>query len=423
MEEIVEIKGREVLDSRGNPTIEVEVKTISGITGISCVPSGASTGKFEALELRDNDNRFHGKGVLKAIRNIELIIAPEILGMDVFEQEEIDKRMIELDGTENKSNLGANSILGVSLAVSRAASNFLNVPLYRYIGGQFADTLPIPFLNIINGGKHAENNLDIQEFMIVPYKFNSFKESIRAASEIFHTLKNILKEEGLSTGIGDEGGFSPNLKNNEEAIKLIIRAIEKSHYEPGKEVFIAVDSAASSFYKDGRYIFEGKEVDYSFMIEYYENLVGKYPIISLEDPLSEDDLEGWKLLTRRLKDKIEIIGDDIFVTNKEKLLFGIENEIANSILIKLNQIGTLTETLEVIKIARMYGYKFMISHRSGETSDSYISDLAVGTSSLMIKAGAPSRGERVAKYNRLIQIEEELGENKKVGNEFIRIKR
>jgi len=423
MEEIVEIKGREVLDSRGNPTIEVEVKTISGITGTSCVPSGASTGKFEALELRDNDNRFHGKGVLKAIRNIELIIAPEILGMDVFEQEEIDKRMIELDGTENKSNLGANSILGVSLAVSRAASNFLNVPLYRYIGGQFADTLPIPFLNIINGGKHAENNLDIQEFMIVPYKFNSFKESIRAASEIFHTLKNILKEEGLSTGIGDEGGFSPNLKNNEEAIKLIIRAIEKSHYEPGKEVFIAVDSAASSFYKDGRYIFEGKEVDYSFMIEYYENLVGKYPIISLEDPLSEDDLEGWKLLTRRLKDKIEIIGDDIFVTNKEKLLFGIENEIANSILIKLNQIGTLTETLEVIKIARMYGYKFMISHRSGETSDSYISDLAVGTSSLMIKAGAPSRGERVAKYNRLIQIEEELGENKKVGNEFIRIKR
>ncbi|MGB9750446.1 MAG: phosphopyruvate hydratase [Caldisericia bacterium] len=423
MEEIVEIKGREILDSRGNPTIEVEVKTISGITGTSCVPSGASTGKFEALELRDNDSRFHGKGVLKAIRNIELIIAPEILGMDVLEQEEIDRRMIELDGTENKSNLGANAILGVSLAVSRAASNFLNIPLYRYIGGQFADTLPIPFLNIINGGKHAENNLDIQEFMIVPFRFSSFKESIRAASEIFHTLKNILKEEGLSTGIGDEGGFSPNLKNNEEAIKFIMRAIEESHYEPGKEVFIAIDSAASSFYKDGKYIFEGKEVDYSFMIEYYENLVSKYPIISLEDPLSEDDLLGWRQLTKRLKDKIEIIGDDIFVTNKEKLLFGIENEIANSILIKLNQIGTLTETLEVIKIARMYGYKFMISHRSGETSDSYISDLAVGTSSLMIKAGAPSRGERVAKYNRLIQIEEELGENKKVGNEFIRIKR
>ncbi len=423
MEEIVEIKGREILDSRGNPTIEVEVKTISGITGTSCVPSGASTGKFEALELRDNDSRFHGKGVLKAIRNIELIIAPEILGMDVLEQEEIDRRMIELDGTENKSNLGANAILGVSLAVSRAASNFLNIPLYRYIGGQFADTLPIPFLNIINGGKHAENNLDIQEFMIVPFRFSSFKESIRAASEIFHTLKNILKEEGLSTGIGDEGGFSPNLKNNEEAIKFIMRAIEESHYEPGKEVFIAIDSAASSFYKDGKYIFEGKEVDYSFMIEYYENLVSKYPIISLEDPLSEDDLLGWRQLTKRLKDKIEIIGDDIFVTNKEKLLFGIENEIANSILIKLNQIGTLTETLEVIKIARMYGYKFMISHRSGETSDSYISDLAVGTSSLMIKAGAPSRGERVAKYNRLIQIEEELGENKKVGNKFIRIKR
>ena len=423
MEEIVEIKGREILDSRGNPTVEVEVKTISGITGIASVPSGASTGKFEALELRDNDDRYHGKGVLKAIKNIELLIAPEILGLDVLNQEEIDKRMIELDGTDNKSNLGANAILGVSLAVSRAASNYLNIPLYRYIGGQFANTIPVPFLNIINGGKHAENNLDIQEFLIVPYGFNSFKESIRAASEIFHTLKKILKDSGYSTGIGDEGGFSPDLKNNEEAIKLILKAIEESNYKPGKDIFIAIDSAASSFYENGKYIFENKPVDYNFMIDYYSELVDKYPIISLEDPLSEDDFDGWKKLTEKLKNKVQIIGDDIFVTNKEKFLFGIRNGIANSILIKLNQIGTISETLEVIKLARLYGYSYMISHRSGETSDSFISDFAVGTSSFMIKAGAPSRGERVAKYNRLIQIEEELGEYKKFGNEFFRIKR
>lgn len=423
MEEIVEIKGREILDSRGNPTVEVQIRTISGITGIASVPSGASTGKFEALELRDNDNRYHGKGVLKAIKNIELIIAPEILGLDILNQEEIDRRMIELDGTNNKSNLGANAILGVSLAVSRAASNYLNIPLYRYIGGQFANTIPVPFLNIINGGKHAENNLDIQEFMIVPYGFNSFKESIRASSEIFHTLKKVLKDGGYSTGIGDEGGFSPNLKNNEEAVKLILKAIEESNYKPGKDIFIAIDSAASSFYGNGKYIFENKSVDYNFMIDYYNELVDKYPIISLEDPLSEDDFDGWKKLTEKLKNKVQIIGDDIFVTNKEKFLFGIKNGIANSILIKLNQIGTISETLEVIKLARLYGYSYMISHRSGETSDTFISDFAVGTSSFMIKAGAPSRGERVAKYNRLIQIEEELGEYKRIGNEFFRIKR
>lgn len=423
MEEIVEIKGREILDSRGYPTLEVEVKTISGFTGIACVPSGASTGKYEALELRDNESRFHGKGVLKAIKNIELIIAPELLGVDILNQQEIDRRMIELDGTENKSNLGANAILGVSIAVTRAASNFLNIPLYRYIGGEFANTLPVPFLNIINGGKHAENNLDIQEFMIVPSGFNSFKESIRAASEIFHTLKKILKDNGLSTGVGDEGGFSPNLNNNEEAIKFILKAIEESNYEPGKDIFIAIDAAASSFYKNGKYIFEGKEENFNFMIDYYCDLVDKYPIISLEDPLSEDDLDGWKLLTEKLKNKIQIVGDDIFVTNKNKFLYGVRNGIANSILIKVNQIGTISETLEVIKLARMYGYSYMISHRSGETTDAFISDFSVGTDSLMIKAGAPSRGERVCKYNRLLQIEDELGEYKRFGNEFFRIKR
>jgi len=423
MEEIIEVKGREILDSRGDPTIEVEVKTISGSIGVACVPSGASTGKFEALELRDNDERFYGKGVLKAIKNIELIIAPEILGLDVLNQEEVDRRMIELDGTKNKSNLGANAILGVSLAASRAASHFLDIPLYKYLGGYFTDTLPVPFLNIINGGKHAENNLDIQEFMIVPFGFNSFKDAIRASSEIYHTLKNILKKRKLSVGVGDEGGFSPNLESNEEAIKLIVEATSEANYKLGEEIFLALDSAASSFHKDGKYFFEGKEVSSSFMIDYYEKLIDKYPIISLEDPLSEDDYEGWKELTKKLKDKIFIIGDDIFVTNKEKLIFGIENGIANSILIKVNQIGTLSETLEVIKIAKMNGYNYMISHRSGETIDSYISDLAVGTGSLMIKAGAPSRGERVSKYNRLIQIEEELGENKKYGSEFLRIKR
>lgn len=423
MEEIVEVKGREILDSRGNPTVEVEVKTISGVTGTACVPSGASTGKYEALELRDSESRYHGKGVLKAIKNIELLIGPEILGLDILNQEEIDRRMIELDGTKNKSKLGANAILGVSLAVSRAASNLLNIPLYKYIGGLFANVLPVPYLNIINGGKHAENNLDIQEFMIVPLGFNSFKESIRASSEVYQTLKNILKKNNLSTGVGDEGGFSPNLRNNEEAIKFIIEAINESNYKLGEEIFLALDSAASSFYKDGKYIFEGKEVDSYWMIDYYEKLIEKYPIISLEDPLAEDDYEGWKELTKRFKDRIQIVGDDIFVTNKEKFLFGVENGIANSILIKVNQIGTLTETLEVIKLARKYGYNYMISHRSGETVDSYIADLAVGTCSFQIKAGAPSRGERVAKYNRLIQIEEELEENKRFGGEFFRIKR
>ncbi len=423
MEEIIDIKGREILDSRGNPTLEVEVKTISGAIGVSNVPSGASTGKYEAIELRDGDLRFHGKGVLKAIENIEKLIAPEILGFDVLEQNEIDKRLIELDNTNNKRFLGANSILGVSLVVSRAATNFLKVPLYKYIGGLFAHILPVPFLNIINGGKHADNNLDIQEFMIVPFGFDSFKEALRASVEIYQTLKKLLQENGLSVNVGDEGGFSPNLKNNEEAIKFIIKAVEESNYKINKEIFIALDSAASSFFENGKYIFEGQEVNTNFMIDYYEKLIENYPIISLEDPLAEEDFDGWKLLTERLKNKVQIIGDDIFVTNKEKFIFGIENGIANAILIKPNQIGTLTETLEVIEIARKYNYNFMISHRSGETTDSFISDLAVGTSSCQIKAGAPSRGERVCKYNRLIQIEEELGENSRYGKEFLGIKR
>jgi enolase len=423
MEEIIEVKGREILDSRGNPTLEVEVTTISGYKGFAQVPSGASKGKFEAVELRDEDERFFGKGVQNAIRNIELLIAPEILGMDVLDQEDIDKRMISLDGTKNKEKIGANAILGVSLAVARAASSFLGIPLYRYIGGLFADTLPVPFLNIINGGKHAENNLDIQEFLIVPLGFKNFKDAIRAGSEIYTKLKELLKKEGLSSGVGDEGGFSPNLKNNEEAIKLILKAIEEAKYRIGEEIFLALDCAASSFFKDGKYYFEGKLIDGSDLIEYYLKLIEKYPIISIEDPFDEEDYSSWKIFTKEVKNRIQIVGDDIFVTNKEKFLFGIENEIANSILIKLNQIGTLTETIEVINIAKNYGYSYMISHRSGETVDTFISDFAVATRSYQIKSGAPARGERVAKYNRLIAIEEELDGKAKYGSEFFKIKR
>lgn len=423
MEEIIEVKGREILDSRGNPTLEVEVTTISGFKGIAQVPSGASKGKYEAVELRDEDERFFGKGVQKAIKNIELLIAPEILGIDVLDQEEIDKRMINLDGTKNKSNIGANAILGVSLAVARAGSAFLGIPLYRYIGGLFSNVLPVPFLNIINGGKHAENNIDIQEFMIVPYGFNSFKEALRASAEIYMKLKEVLKSKGLSVGIGDEGGFSPFLNNNEEAIKLIIEAVEKAKYKLGEEIFIALDCAASSFFKDGKYLFEGKEINGDDLIEYYLKLIEKYPIISIEDPFDEEDYESWKIFTKEVNDKTQIVGDDVFVTNKEKFLFGIENGIANAILIKLNQIGTLTETLEVINIARKYGYNYIISHRSGETSDTFISDFSVATQSFQIKTGAPARGERVAKYNRLLVIEEELKDKAKYGREFLRIKK
>lgn len=423
MEEIIEVKGREILDSRGNPTLEVEVTTISGFKGISQVPSGASKGKYEAIELRDEDERFFGKGVRKAINHIELYIAPEILGMDVLNQEEIDIKMINLDGTKNKSKIGANAILGVSLAVAKAGSAFLGIPLYRYIGGLFANVLPVPYLNIINGGKHAENNLDIQEFMIVPYGFNNFKEALRASAEIYMKLKEVLKERDLSVGIGDEGGFSPILKNNEEAINLIIEAIEKANYKPKDEVFLALDCAASSFFKDGKYHFEGKQIYGEDLIEYYLKLIEKYPIISIEDPFDEEDYESWKTFTKEAKDKIQIVGDDIFVTNKEKFLFGIENGIANAILIKLNQIGTITETLEVINIARKYGYNYIISHRSGETTDTFISDFSVATQSFQIKTGAPARGERIAKYNRLLVIEEELGEKAKYGREFLRIKK
>ncbi|RLD14202.1 MAG: phosphopyruvate hydratase [Caldiserica bacterium] len=420
MEEIIDVRAREILDSRGNPTIEVEVYTISGFMGRAAVPSGASTGKHEALELRDKDKRFHGKGVRKACDNVEKLISVEILGMDCLKQREIDRRMIELDGTDNKSSLGANAILGVSLATSRAASNFLGIPLYFYIGGAQANVLPVPFLNILNGGKHADNNLDIQEFMIVPKGFTSFKEAIRSASEIYMSLKSILKERKLLSGLGDEGGFAPSLNSHEEAIKLIIEAIEKPGYKPGKEVFIAIDSAASEFYKDGKYLFEGKERTAKEMIDYYEKIVEGYPIISIEDPLSEDDFEGWKEITRRLGKRIQIVGDDIFVTNKERLLKGIENGIANAILIKLNQIGTLTETLEVIRIAKDNNYKVMVSHRSGETEDTYIADLSVGSNAYQIKTGAPARGERTAKYNRLIRIEEELGEEAEFGGEYIK---
>jgi enolase len=414
---IKEVVAREILDSRGNPTVEVDVITEDGIMSRAAVPSGASTGEREALELRDGDKkRYVGKGVLKAVRNINEIISPAISGLEIFNQVFIDNTLIEIDGTENKKKLGANAILGVSLAVAKAAAETLGIPLYRYIGGVNAKELPVPMMNILNGGVHADNNLDIQEFMILPAGAGSFREALRMGAEVFHTLKKVLKEDKrkLSTSVGDEGGFAPDLKNNEEAFQVIRMAIKKAGYAPGKDIFMAIDSAASSFYRKGKYhlLAEKKPVKSSEqLVQYYAGLIKKFPeIISIEDGMAENDWKGWKLLTKELGNKIQIVGDDVFVTNYKILEKGIKEKVANSILIKLNQIGSLTETLDTIRLAWKASYKTVVSHRSGETEDTTISDLAVAWNLGQIKTGAPSRTDRTAKYNQLLRIEEELGE-------------
>lgn len=414
MPEIIGLKAREVLDSRGFPTVECDCELEDGSLGRAIVPSGASTGRHEALELRDVDSkRYDKKGVLKAVENILLRIAPEIVGMDAFAQAEIDKKMIALDGTENKKSLGANAILAVSLACARAAANFTGLPLYKYLGGYQANLLPVPFMNVINGGRHADNNLGIQEFMLVPLGAANFREALRMGAECFYTLKRLLKERGVSTGVGDEGGYAPNLKNHEEALALLVTAIEKTGYKAGSDCSLALDAAASEFYdaKNKVYRFKGrrKELKNEDLVKYYKKLIRNFPIVSIEDGLSEDDWDGWELLTEELGKKVQIIGDDLFVTNPERLETGVRRGIANSILIKLNQIGTLTETLEVIKLARRNGYRCMISHRSGETEDTFISHLAVAVGSGQIKTGSLSRSERIAKYNELLRIEEDLG--------------
>ena len=417
---IEEIKALEVLDSRGNPTVQVEVITEEGTNGVAMVPSGASTGSFEAVELRDGDkSRYLGKGVLKAVENINKIIAKELEGMNVFEQAEIDKKLIEIDGTENKGKLGANATLGVSLAVAKAAANSLGMSLYKYIGGVNAKTLPVPMMNILNGGKHADNTVNIQEFMIMPVGAKSFSECLRMSAEIYHTLKKVLKAKGLETGVGDEGGFAPNLSSDEEALKLIVEAISKAGYKPGEDVVLALDVASTEMYDEAKKI--GKEGCYYFwkteelktedeMIEYLEDLANKYPIISIEDGLAEEDWEGWRKLTEKLENKLQLVGDDLFVTNIKRLQKGLDNKIANSILIKLNQIGTLTETLDAIELAKKNGYTAVVSHRSGETEDTTLADVAVATNAGQIKTGAPCRTDRVAKYNRLLNIEAELGD-------------
>ncbi|HMK61776.1 MAG TPA: phosphopyruvate hydratase [Dissulfurispiraceae bacterium] len=410
MGEILDIIAREVLDSRGNPTVEAEVVLDSGIVGSAIVPSGASTGQREALELRDGDKKkFHGKGVQKAIKNINVQIASLLMGMDSFDQVLIDRMMIDMDATENKSKLGANAILAVSMAVCNASANELNIPLYRYIGGCNARELPVPMMNIMNGGAHADNNLDIQEFMIMPAGAKNFAGAIRAGAEIFQTLKSILKKKGLNTAVGDEGGFAPSLGSNEEALSIIMQAISESGYRPGKDVILALDVASSEFFDKGRYSFEGRKMSAAEMVDYYEKLVDKYPILSIEDGMAENDWNGWKLLTDRLAKKVQLVGDDLFVTNTKILSEGIQKGIANSILIKLNQIGTVTETLDAIEMAKKAGYTAVISHRSGETEDTTIADLAVACNTGFIKTGSLSRSERIAKYNRLLRIEEELG--------------
>ncbi len=410
---ITDVYAREVLDSRGNPTIEVEVYTQSGAFGRALVPSGASTGEYEAVELRDGEkDRYLGKGVQKAVDNVNNEIAEEIIGYDVTEQVAIDQAMIALDGTENKGKLGANAILGVSMAVARAAADFFGVELYQYLGGFNAKQLPVPMMNIVNGGEHADNNVDIQEFMVMPVGAPTFKEGLRMGAEIFHSLKSVLKSKGYNTAVGDEGGFAPNLKSNEEALSTIIEAIEKAGYKPGEEVLLAMDVAASEIYnkEDGKYHLSGEGVvrTSAEMVDWYEEMCNKYPIISIEDGLDENDWDGFKLLTERIGNKVQLVGDDLFVTNTTKLSQGIEQGIGNSILIKVNQIGTLTETFDAIELAKRAGYTAVISHRSGETEDSTIADIAVATNAGQIKTGAPSRTDRVAKYNQLLRIEDQL---------------
>ena len=413
---IARVIGRQVLDSRGNPTVEVDVYTTNGAFGRAAVPSGASTGIHEAVELRDGDaNAYLGKGVLKAVENVNTIIAEELLGMDVFDQKAIDTYLINLDGTPNKSKLGANAILGTSLAVARAAAQEAGMSLYKYVGGVGANTMPVPMMNILNGGSHADNLIDIQEFMVMPFGASSFSEGLRWGTEIFHHLKSVLKSKGLSTNVGDEGGFAPNLGSNEEAIQVVLQAIEKAGFKPGEDVHIALDAASSEFYKadSGLYIFEstGERRSSSEMVAFWEDWCKKYPIVSIEDGLAEDDWAGWKLATEKLGDKVQLVGDDLFVTNTKRLSQGIEQGVANSILVKVNQIGSLTETIEAVQMATRNSYTSVMSHRSGETEDNTIADLAVALNCGQIKTGSASRSDRMSKYNQLLRIEEELGES------------
>ena len=422
MSKIKDIKAREILDSRGNPTVEVDVLLDSGALGRAAVPSGASTGEHEAVELRDNDKkRYMGKGVLKAVSNVNAIIAKKIKGMDPFKQDKLDKALIEIDGTENKKNLGANAILGVSLASAKACAAEKKVAFFKYLGGTNASILPIPMMNILNGGSHADNNVDLQEFMIMPIGASSFKEALRSGAEIFHTLKKLLKSKGLSTSVGDEGGFAPDLKSNVEAVEVILEAVKAAGYKPGEDIYIALDPASSSFFKNGKYILNAEkspQKNSDEMIDFYAEWVGKYPICSIEDGLSEDDWDGWKKLTDRLGSGIQLVGDDLFVTNTERLKIGIEKKVANSILIKVNQIGTLTETIKAIELAKENNYTAVVSHRSGETEDTTISHLVVAMGTGQIKTGSVCRTDRIAKYNELLRIEEELGKKARYGREI-----
>lgn len=419
---IRDIYAREILDSRGNPTIEVEVLVGENIIGRASVPSGASTGKYEAVELRDGDERYRGLGVMRAVHHVNDAIAREIIGVNVFEQEKIDSILLKIDRTENKSNLGANAMLGVSLAVAKTAAKALDIPLYRYLGGVNAGILPVPMMNILNGGRHADNSVDVQEFMIMPVGANCFREALRMGTEVYHRLKEILKEEEKETAVGDEGGFAPELSDAKEVLFFIVKAIETAGYKAGKDIVLALDVAASELYDKGKkkYVFSGEGKVYSAeeMIDYYEELISEFPIVSIEDPLDEEDWEGWELLTTRLGQDIQLVGDDLFVTNTERLENGIRQHIANAILIKVNQIGTLTEAIKAVEMAKNAGYKVIISHRSGETEDSIIADIAVGVNAGQIKTGAPCRSERTAKYNQLLRIEEELAETAKYKNLF-----
>ncbi len=412
MSKIVKIVGRQILDSRGNPTVEVDVYTSNGVLGRAAVPSGASTGIHEAVELRDGDQSVYlGKGVLNAVNNVNSVIADLLIGKSIFDQKAIDSAMCTLDGTENKSKLGANAILGTSLAVARAAAQESGLPLYKYIGGVGAVTMPVPMMNILNGGSHADNLIDIQEFMVMPFGASSFSEGLRWGTEIFHHLKNVLKSRGMSTNVGDEGGFAPNLGSNEEAIQVVLEAIEKAGFKAGEDVFIALDAASSEFYKKGKYVFEstGEERTSEEMVQFWVDWSNKYPIISIEDGLAEDDWTGWKLLTEAIGDKVQLVGDDLFVTNTKRLAKGIDENTANSILVKVNQIGTLTETIEAVQMATRNGYTSVMSHRSGETEDNTIADLAVALNCGQIKTGSASRSDRMSKYNQLLRIEEQLG--------------
>ncbi|MAE47262.1 MAG: phosphopyruvate hydratase [Planctomycetes bacterium] len=415
MSEIVHIQGREILDSRGNPTIEVEVELLSGAFGRAAVPSGASTGIYEACELRDEEGRYDGKGVLKAVENVNTEIAESLQGHPGLDQGGVDRILIDLDGTPNKSRLGANAILGASLATAHAAAADTGLPLYRYLGGSQAHVLPVPMMNIINGGEHADNNVDIQEFMVMPMGATTFADGLRMGTEVFHALKGVCKQRGLNTAVGDEGGFAPNLESNEAALQLILEAIEKTGMQPGKDIVLALDAASSEFYSDGLYHIDGKELDAAGLCNWYTNLAERYPIFSIEDPFDQDDWDGTVQLTRSIGDKVQIVGDDLFVTNVERLREGIQKGAGNAVLIKVNQIGTLTETLETIALAHRKDYRSVISHRSGETEDTTIADLAVATGAGQIKTGAPCRSERVAKYNRLLRIAEELGDSARFG--------